>query len=92
MFFCFKKCAFCFQIRYDCFSCLITIHTGIFWIIFYNLSIIGQDIDHFKIMTQSHLKIVRIMCRSDFYNTGTKFHIYIIICDDRNLTVYDRQI
>ena len=43
-------------------------------------------------MTLSYLKIVRVMCRCDLYNTGTKFHIYIIIGNDRNLTVYDRQI
>ena len=42
-------------------------------------------------MTFSYLKVIRVMCRSDLYNAGTKFHIYIGIRNDRNLTVYNRQ-
>ena len=42
-------------------------------------------------MTFSYFKVIRVMCRSDLYNAGTKFHIYIGIRNDRNLTVYNRQ-
>ena len=92
MIFYFQKSTFCLQICYDCLSCLIAVHACIFRVILYDLSIVCQYIDHFQIMTKSYLKVVRVMCRCDLYNTCTKLHIYIIICDDRDLTVYDRQI
>lgn len=34
-------------------------------------------------MTLSNLKIVRVMCRSDLYASGSKFLVYISICDHR---------
>ena len=37
-------------------------------------------------MTKTYLKIVRIMCRSNFYNSGSKFRIYIFICNQRNFS------
>ena len=35
-------------------------------------------------MSLSYLKVVRVMTRCDFYNTGTKFHIDIIVLYNRN--------
>ena len=42
-------------------------------------------------MTLSDLKVVRVMCRSNFNYTGTKFHINIGIGNNRKLTVYNRK-
>ena len=42
-------------------------------------------------MAKSYFKVVRIVCRRDLYNTGSKFHIYVIIRDQRNLTVNQRK-
>ena len=92
MVFYFQKSTFCLQVSNDRFSCLIAVHACIFRIIFYNLGIICQYIDHFQIMTKSYLKVVRVMCRCDLYNTCTKFHINIIICDNWDLTMYNWKI
>ena len=42
-------------------------------------------------MTLSNLKVVRVMCRSNLNNTGTKFHINIRIGNYRKLTVHNRK-
>ena len=51
----------------------------------------------FKILISSRLcrftyfKVVRVMCRCDLYTACSEFLIYIFICDDRNLSVCQRQ-
>ena len=84
----FYQSTFCFQICYDGFSCLIAVHTGIFFIFIYDLSIFCQHIKNRQVVAQTYFKVVRVVGRCNLYNTGSKFHIYILICDQRNLSVY----
>ena len=87
----FYKSALFFQIFYDGFSCFISIHARILLIFIHDFSIVCHHINNRQVMTQSNLKVIWVMCRRDFYDTGTKFHIYIIISNQRNFTVYQRQ-
>ena len=43
-------------------------------------------------MAASHLKVVRVMSRSNLYASGTEFLIYISICNNRNQTICQRQL
>ena len=87
----FYKSALFFQIFYDGFSCFISIHARILLIFIHDFSIVCHHINNRQVMAQSNLKVIWVMCRRDFYDTGTKFHIYIIISNQRNFTVYQRQ-
>ena len=49
-----------------------------------------ENINFRKIMSLSHFKIVRVVCRSNLNNACTKFHINIFICNNRNSSVCER--
>ena len=85
----FDQGSLCLQIFHDLFSRLITVHACIFFILIHDLRIVCHHMDHRKIVTQTNLKVIRIVGRRDLYHTSTKFHIHIIIRDQRNFTMYD---
>ena len=72
-------------------AAFVSIKAFIFSTIFVNGSIIIQNVDFRKIMAFSNLKIIRVMRRCDLDNSGTKFHIYITVCHNRNSTIYNRK-
>ena len=86
------KISLLFQISNHCFSCFVTIHTCIFTtILFVDRRIIVHDIDLRKIMAFSDFKVVRVVSRCNLNSTCSEFFVYIIICNDRNLSVCQRQ-
>ena len=84
-----KSC--CLKVLNHRLTCLITVHSGIFATIFINSSIIIEHINLREIVSLANLEIVRVMCRCNLNNTCTKFHIYVFICNNRNLAVHKRQ-
>ena len=86
-----QQCAFLLQIADDRLSCLVAIHPGIIRIVLHDLRVIGHHIDHRKVVATSYLKVVRVMRRCDLHDARSEFHIYIIIGDQRDLTVNQRQ-
>ena len=85
------KVSLLIKISYDCFSRLVTIHSCVFSALLVNCCIIVHDIDFRKVMTLSYFEIVRVMCRCDLNSTCSEFFVYIIVCNDRNLTIYKRK-
>ena len=83
----FYQCAFCFQIFYDGFTCFVAVHSGVFLVFIDNLRVVCHYIDNWQIVAKSYFKVVRVVCRRDLYDTGSKFHIYVIIRNQRNLAV-----
>ena len=73
----------------DSLTCLITIHTLEFATILIDGCIIVQNVDDGKIMTLTNLEIVRVMCRCNLNNTGSFFHICVLIANDGDGTVHD---
>ena len=43
-------------------------------------------------MAFSYLKVVRVVCRCDFYASGSELFVYVSICDNRDLTVGQRKL
>ena len=72
-------------------SGFVTIHTLEFSTIFVDSCIIIKHINHFKIMSLTNFKIVRVVCRCNLNNTCSKFHINIFVCKYRNLTIHKRK-
>ena len=84
----FHKISLFLKICNHCFSCLIAIHACIFSTIFLiDGCIVIHHIDFRKVVTFSNFKVIRVMRRCNLYSTGSEFFIYIIIRNDRNLTI-----
>ena len=88
MIFYFHKESLLFQIAYDCFSRLIALHPCIFSTELVDRSIIVHDVDLRKVMSLPDFKVIRVVCWCDLHRSGSKFLIYIVVCHDRNLSVY----
>ena len=50
-----------------------------------------DDLNSVQIVTLSHLKVVWIVCRSNFHRSCSVVHIDILVGDNRNLFVENRQ-
>ncbi|MNM92060.1 hypothetical protein D3C81_1043790 [compost metagenome] len=44
-----------------------------------------------QFVTKSYFKVIRVMCRGDFYSPTTEFLLYVFITDDRNFASDNRQ-
>ena len=43
-------------------------------------------------MSLSNLKVVRVVCRSDLYASGSEFLVNILVCNYRDLSVCERKL
>ncbi len=80
-----------FQISDNLFSGFIAVKTGVFSTIFINGGVRVHDIDHFKVMPETYLKVIGVMGRSYLNHTGAEFPLNIIVGNDGYLTVHQRQ-
>ena len=92
VFFYFYQVSLFFQIFYDGFSRLIALHALISAAVFIDRGVIVHHIDHWKVMSSSHFKIIWIMGRCDLHGTGSKLLIYIFVRHDRDLSVTERKL
>ena len=89
----FYKISLLFQILYHSFSCFVAIHACIFsTILLIDRSIIIHDVKFWQIVTFSNFKVVRVMCRCDLNSTCSELFVYVVICNNRNLTVCQWQL
>ena len=86
-----EQIALLLQILDDCFSCLIAVHAGIFAAGCGHGCIVVHDLDDWQVMAAAYLIVVRVVCRCDFDNAGTKFHVNILVADNRDFSVEQRQ-
>ena len=87
----FYQIAFFFQVSHNSFSRLIPLHTGVFSAIFIDGGIVVHDVDLRQVVTFAHLKVVGVVSRRDLYSAGSKFLVYVIVCHNGDLPVYQRQ-
>ena len=90
-FFNFDQIAQFFHIFYDRFARCETVHTCIFSGCFVHRRVIVHDIHLRQVMTQTDFKVVRVMSRCYFYDTGPEVHFDIIIRNDRDFPIHERQ-
>ena len=55
------------------------------------MTVICKATDNRKIATLTDFKVVRIVCRSDFNNTRSLFHICVFITNNRDFLVKERK-
>ncbi len=56
-----------------------------------HMAVIGKAAHHRQLMPQTNLKVIRVMRRSDFYHTGSLFHVGVFITYNGDLLVNQRQ-
>ncbi len=88
---CLHQRPFRLQILYNSLPGLIAVHPRIFLILLHDPCILCENVDYGKVVTQPHLKVVGVVCRRDFYDAGSKFHIHIIVCHQRDFPVDNGQ-
>ena len=52
----------------------------------------GQDVDHRQAVALADRIVVEVVCRGDFDHAGTEFAVHVVVGDDWNLTVGQRQL
>ena len=56
-----------------------------------HIAVISETSHHRQVMTQTNFKVIRVMCRGDFNNTCTFFHIGMFIAYNGDFFIYQRQ-
>ncbi len=79
------------EFLYDCLTGFVTVHSLILAAVLIDGGIVVKDIDDRKIVSLADLKVVRIMCRRDFDDTGSFRRIGVFIADNRNFAVHNRK-
>jgi hypothetical protein len=59
--------------------------------VFVDLRIGSEDVDDRKLVTQADLVIVEIVCWGDLHTTRSELRIDVVIADDRNGSIGQRQ-
>ena len=85
----FYKKPFLFQFFYDSLSRLITVQSRIFAAVLIDGRIIVHDVDFRQVVPPADFEVVRVMSRRNFYDARTKFHIHILVFNDRNRLIYN---
>ncbi len=87
----FNQSAFRLKILNDLFAAFIAVHTAVFAPALGNMAVIRHNIYDLQIMTEADFIVIRIMRGCDLYNAGAELNVHIIIGNNRNLSVHDRQ-
>ena len=78
----FNQIAFLVQLFYDFLSGLQSVHACKSACLFIHCAVIIHHANTGQVMSQPNLEVIRVMCRCNFYNTGTKFSVNIFIRND----------
>ena len=81
----------CLKILNDKLTSLVSVHACILGIILSDLCIRCENIYNLKAMSESDLKVVRIVCRCDLNYTCTEFNINVVVCNDRDPSANERK-
>ena len=80
-----------FQIAQNSLAAFVTIQTLILAAVFVDRCVLVEDQNLLEVVTLTHLEVVRVMARRGLNAAGTEFHIDIIVGEDRNFAIHDRQ-
>ena len=87
----FYKVAARFKISDNSLAAFLTCHALVFAALLIYGRVFIHDIYHWEIMTQSHLKVIRVVSRSDLDNACSEIHFHIFIGNDWYFSVKQRQ-
>ena len=91
MLFNLNQIAVSLQVSNDSLAAFLTGHAFVFACFFSHNAVHADNNDARQVVANTHLIVVRIMGRSNFYSAGTKLGINIAVGDDRNNPVGSRQ-
>ena len=80
------------QVFDDGLTSFITIHAAVlFGHVVIQMSRLGHNIDLFEVVAFADFKVVEVVGRRNLHAAGAELFIHIIVCNDRNFTVGQRQ-
>ena len=91
MLFNLNQIAVCLQVSNNSLAAFLTSHALVLAGFLRHNAVHADNNDARQVVADTHLIVVRIMGRSNFYSAGTKLGINIAICDDRNNSIGSRQ-
>ena len=56
-----------------------------------HVAVVGQHADHRQVVALAHLKVVGVVGRGDLHDAGALFHVGVLVADDGDLLVEQRQ-
>ena len=81
----------CIQICDDLLAAFHTVKTLVLAAVFIDGGIVVEYQNLLQIMALTHLEVVRVMARRNLNAAGTELHLNVLVCEDRDLTVHQRQ-
>ena len=87
----FDQKSLCIEVCHHCLTCFVAVHSCVFAAKGIDGSVIVQDVDLFEIVAFTYFEVVRVVCRCDLNATCSEFFVNVLICDNRDLTVRQRQ-
>ena len=85
------KRAFLFKVGNNSFSCLVSVHSGVSGVVGCYFRVVCKHVYYRQVVSQSYLKVVRVVRRSDFNHAGSEIHFNVFVRHNRYLTVNNRQ-
>ena len=79
------------QILHDALSRLIAVQTGILSAVLIDRRVVVHDIDLGQTVALADLKVIGVMCRRDLDDTRPELHIDILVRDNGQFPVHERQ-
>jgi len=80
-----------FKILDDLFAALVAVHAVIRAAILVDTAVVADDADDFQAVAEADLKVVRVMCGRHLDCAGAEIQLHIVVRNDGNLAVHDRQ-
>ena len=87
----FNESALFFEVFYDSFSRLVSVHSRVFRVIGSNLRVIGKHIYNRQIVAQTHLKVVRVVGGGNLNNACAEIRFNIFVGNNGYLAVNKRK-
>ena len=86
----FQKAQF-LQVGNDGFAGLVAIHSLILAAQLVDNALIIQNPNGLQIVPQTYLKVIGVVSRSHLYTAGAEFHVHILVSNNGNFPVHQRQ-
>ena len=80
-----------FKILDDRLAALVAVHTLVLAAVFVDGRILIEYEDLLEVVALAHLEVVRVVAGCDLDTACAEFHIDVLVAEDRNLAVHDRQ-
>ena len=80
-----------FKVGDDRLAALVAVHPVVLAAVFVDRTVVGNNADHLKVVTQADLKVVRVVCGRHLDRARTEADLAVLVAHDGDFAVHDRQ-